>query len=104
MAAAFALLVAAAFALLVATALAFLVATTLTISLSVALALAFAMAILLREILSVKTLIQLLLASLANTLHLSGKMQGLAGHRVVEIHSHSLVANLAYGALNNLSC
>ena len=102
MAAAFALLVAAAFALLVATALAFLVAATLTISLSVALALA--MAILLREILSVKTLIQLLLASLANTLYLTGKMQGLARHRVVEIHSHSLVANLANGTLNNLSC
>ena len=102
MAAAFALLVAAAFALLVATALALLVAATLTISLSVALALA--MAILLREILSVKTLVQLLLASLANTLHLTGKMQGLAGHRVVEIHGHSLIANLAYGALNNLSC
>ena len=91
---------AAAFALLVATALAFLVAAI--ISLSVALALA--MAILLREIFSVKTLIQLLLASLANTLHLTGKMQGLARHRVVEIHSHSLIANLAYGALNNLSC
>ena len=91
---------AAAFALLVATALALLVAAI--ISLSVALALA--MAILLREILSVKTLIQLLLASLANTLHLTGKMQGLARHRVVEIHGHSLVANLANGALNNLSC
>ena len=63
---------AAAFALLVATALALLVAATLTISLSVALALA--MAILLREILSVKTLVQLLLASLANTLHLTGKL------------------------------
>ena len=93
---------AAAFALLVAAAFALFVAATLTISLSVALALA--MAILLREILSVKTLIQLLLASLANTLHLSGKMQGLARHRVVEIHSHSFIANLAYGALNNLSC
>ena len=93
---------AAAFALLVATALAFLVAATLTISLSVALALA--MAILLREILSVKALIQLLLASLANTLHLSGKMQCLARHRVIEIHGHSLVANLANGTLDNLSC
>ena len=91
---------AAAFALLVATAIALLVAAI--ISLSVALALA--MAILLREILSVKTLIQLLLASLANTLHLTGKMQGLAGHRVVEIHGHSLIANLAYGPLDNLSC
>ena len=91
---------AAAFALLVATALALLVAAI--ISLSVALALA--MAILLREILSVKALIQLLLASLANTLHLSGKMQCLARHRVIEIHSHSLIANLANGALNNLSC
>ena len=91
---------AAAFALLVATALAFLVAAIISLSM----ALALAMAILLREILSVKTLVQLLLASLANTLHLSGKMQCLAGHRVVEIHSHSLVANLAYGALNNLSC
>ena len=93
---------AAAFALLVAAAFAFLVAATLTISLSMALALA--MAILLREIFSVKTLIQLLLASLANTLHLTGKMQGLARHRVVEIHGHSLIANLANGTLDNLSC
>ena len=91
---------AAAFALLVAAAFAFLVAAIISLSM----ALALAMAILLREILSVKTLIQLLLASLANTLHLTGKMQGLARHRVVEIHSHSLVANLANGTLNNLSC
>ena len=50
-----------------------------------------------------KSLGEFLFGSLAYALHLSREIESLACHRVVEIHSHGLFADFAYGALHYLS-
>ena len=62
------------------------------------------MASFLREILSVQTFREFFLASLANLLNPSRKVQSLACHRVVEIHNDDFGCNLCDRSLNHLSC
>ena len=54
------------------------------------------------EVLAVQALGQLLVGGAAHALHLAGEMQGLAGHRMVEIHLDRALGNLADRALDHL--
>ena len=64
---------------------------------------AAATAFLLREVFAVQTLGQLLVRSAAHALYLTGEVQGLAGHRMVEVHGHGGVGHLVDGALDYLT-
>ena len=94
--------VAAAFALAAAVAVLFAVAVLARTLLAAALAVA-ARVLLGREVFAVQALGQLLVGGVAHALHPAAEMQGLAGHRMVEIHRHGALGDLADGALEHLS-
>ena len=61
------------------------------------------MAALRREVFSVETFREFLLAGSPHALHLAGEMEGLACHRVVEVHRHTLFAYGGDGTLDYLT-
>ena len=64
---------------------------------------AVALMLLLRKVLSVQTLLKLFLRGLPDAHHLAGEIEGLAGHRMVEVHHDGVSLYLVDGSLNDLA-
>ena len=93
----------AALAVLVALSVAAL-AVLVALAVAAALALmAVALMLLLRKVLSVQTLLKLFLRGLPDAHHLAGEIEGLAGHRMVEVHHDGVSLYLVDGSLNDLA-
>ena len=68
-----------------------------------AFALALVAVALLGKVFSVEPFLELFVGGVAYGLDLAGEMQRLAGHRVVEVHSHGFFTHCGDGALDHLS-
>ena len=64
---------------------------------------AAALALLGREILAMEAFLEFLLRGGTDGLNAAAEVEGLAGHRMVEVHHHVVCGNFLYGALHNLA-